>query len=1008
MKAKFFLVLVSLLASITASAITATKEYVDRRDAETLQDAKDYADAHAVNTNEVERIANRAVETNAVTVATTNRIADLETATNNLQSSVSGLASRTGADITTGGGYTHFGYTNPDNDISFNIQQLDGGIVETQERLDEFADEAYDAFAQKEEVVANQDGEANDLTVNGMTVNYDATFNGNVNIGPNSLYIDGTLLEEVFGGFTPRGIFNSLNNDFDLHKGNTNIHVKVAEKASWNAKLSSSDVIDPASATTTGKAADALKTKQELAAKVDSDGDGGAAGYASIGYSEDGLSPMLTSDIGSGTVFYDRLTYKKSILVPDDSNVMTSNMVLSIVSPTDPTFSNAVLAVGIDTNVLAAVAASTNAVAQIGEFYAAFSDIGLTPTQGGMTLAGLLAALVAAVTWLKMNKADKSETATIVKLEDGTETMAEIKARLDAINTAGKHVFFDTAAIDVTNPLYLCTVFIDADEGILRLQDQVTGKQYIGAYDETETLAQVLSKAVDAYVSIQVSAATKDINPSTGTTYPVVGQTVYLHEGEDATGPVRETAAYDGVPVSFMVPKGFRYFIRMSNTLQGHFNPHTPVVGADKGVANANLSIAFEYDDFSTVDTFAGIQAALANFHVTEAGAEAARTALVYKGEDVRVIADTWTDYDVTPPVSYDDPMVLLDVRVVEGEDGQSHLAAIMMRQYGTKRSIQFDAPQYGNKCAAGETVDGSLTYYGWLDSSDGSADVYGETAPMAYTSAGLEVLHGGAAYKLKSNMTVAAGDPWDADKWTALADSANPGNANALHVLSGLQTGQALPTNYRAIFKSSINDSTRNVIIYGYNRYENSGWRSYLTADPDDPKGADENGWWKKHAYGTQIAPSGATYSPYQKGCSAALLNAAKQIKVKCLANTVTDGGGSYEVCDKIWLPCIKDLFGTSNSDEARTPSEYWQRIIGPIGDPPAPADPNNNLAAINGFRIFKNVTSKTGSAVYLRLRSAFTGYSCYVWLVSTTGLLNRSYTASAAYAAVPACAIY
>lgn len=68
---------------------------------------------------------------------------------------------------------------------------------------------------------------------------------------------------------------------------------------------------------------------------------------------------------------------------------------------TDATFSNEVLAVQIDTNVLAAVAASTNAVAQIGKFYAAFADIGITPTQGGMTLAGLLATLVAAVTWLK-------------------------------------------------------------------------------------------------------------------------------------------------------------------------------------------------------------------------------------------------------------------------------------------------------------------------------------------------------------------------------------------------------------------------------------------------------------------------------------------------------------------------------------------------------------------------------------------------------------------------------
>ena len=45
------------------------------------------------DTNAVDALANSAVVTNALTVATTNRIAALETATNNLSSSVSGLAS---------------------------------------------------------------------------------------------------------------------------------------------------------------------------------------------------------------------------------------------------------------------------------------------------------------------------------------------------------------------------------------------------------------------------------------------------------------------------------------------------------------------------------------------------------------------------------------------------------------------------------------------------------------------------------------------------------------------------------------------------------------------------------------------------------------------------------------------------------------------------------------------------------------------------------------------------
>ena len=55
---------------------------------------KEYVDAHGggCDTNAVDIIANSAVVTNALTVATTNRVAALETATGNLSSSVSSLA----------------------------------------------------------------------------------------------------------------------------------------------------------------------------------------------------------------------------------------------------------------------------------------------------------------------------------------------------------------------------------------------------------------------------------------------------------------------------------------------------------------------------------------------------------------------------------------------------------------------------------------------------------------------------------------------------------------------------------------------------------------------------------------------------------------------------------------------------------------------------------------------------------------------------------------------------
>ena len=56
---------------------------------------KEYVDAHGggCDTNAVDILANSAVVTNALTVATTNRVAALETATGNLSSSVSGLES---------------------------------------------------------------------------------------------------------------------------------------------------------------------------------------------------------------------------------------------------------------------------------------------------------------------------------------------------------------------------------------------------------------------------------------------------------------------------------------------------------------------------------------------------------------------------------------------------------------------------------------------------------------------------------------------------------------------------------------------------------------------------------------------------------------------------------------------------------------------------------------------------------------------------------------------------
>lgn len=88
----------------------------------------------------------------------------------------------------------------------------------------------------------------------------------------------------------------------------------------------------------------------------------------------------------------------------------------------------------------------------------------------------------------------------------------------------------------------------------------------------------------------------------------VTGQTVTLRKG-GPSGPVFDTAIYDGQPVSFAVPQGFDYYVSVSDTLTSHFNPTTA-----SGVINgANVSVTLTYSDFSSIRTAADIKAALNN-----------------------------------------------------------------------------------------------------------------------------------------------------------------------------------------------------------------------------------------------------------------------------------------------------------------------------------------------------------------------------------------------------------
>lgn len=92
----------------------------------------------------------------------------------------------------------------------------------------------------------------------------------------------------------------------------------------------------------------------------------------------------------------------------------------SAVLPTDPTFSNAVLAVGLNID--------TDSVAVLNEIASTFGGFPIEGT--ATTVGGLLAALAAAVAWLRRNKADKATTLTGYGITDAA-TKTELAAKAD-------------------------------------------------------------------------------------------------------------------------------------------------------------------------------------------------------------------------------------------------------------------------------------------------------------------------------------------------------------------------------------------------------------------------------------------------------------------------------------------------------------------------------------------------------------------------------------------------
>ena len=403
----------------------------------------------------------------------------------------------------------------------------------------------------------------------------------------------------------------------------------------------------------------------------------------------------------------------------------------------------------------------------------------------------------------------------------------------------------------------------------------------------------------------------------------VTGQTVTLRAGSSAQAEVYDTRAYNGQPVTFSVPKDFRYFVEVSSTLSGHFNPTTAT-----GTATANTTnVTLTYSDTSHITAYADVKSVMDSITSQAEG----RTALV--GIQIE---DTWIDEQGD---SYSDPMIVYDVQPILDPSGAEHLAAIMMRRYAASNLIQFDAAECGIEAYATEATAQNFIYYWGYGKKYDSTKTYAVNNWVSYNggifkcttavssaeafdiskwslldavfynntktyAVGEYVKYGGKAYQCTT--AVETVEDFDATKWEQKLGTSTF-QPDALANVS-YSTGATIDyTAYGAIYHTDISSSNKSYFAYGYNNWELSAVRQYLNSN--EAIGL----WWHIQHTGDCPPSQLSTVRGYMAGCSPALLQYAKPIKVPVQA---WNKQPEYTI-DLFWLPSGTEYYGVVNTNE-------------------------------------------------------------------------------------------
>ena len=200
-----------------------------------------------------------------------------------------------------------------------------------------------------------------------------------------------------------------------------------------------------------------------------------------------------------------------------------------------------------------------------------------------------------------------------------------------------------------------------------------------------------------------------------------------------------------------------------------------------------------------------------------------------------------------------------------------------------------------------------------------------------------------------------------------------------------------------RNIVHSKINDSSGYIVTYGYNRWKHSAIRQWLNSD----KAAGQ--WWTAQHEGDVAPDQLASIRGFLAGLPAEFVEVLGKPKMTQALNTVSEPDKTLteeDTYDKIFLASLEQMYTTPQvgSGKEGTYFDYWKRALGLTS--PSSWHPTT-------YEAYKTYALENhNSAQGVRLRSAYRGYSCSAWGVSSGGNVYNG-NALNAFRSAPVCVI-